>query len=94
MTKGDMEIGVSDNEYVDDTVFSFETQEDYEVITPLIVKHFARSGFEVHNGSNGNNSKYMVLIVQKIKVDLQTQHIMMANFYLQSVGRKIFISQW
>ncbi len=38
---------------------------DCEMITPLIVKHFARWSRELHVGFNGNNSKFVVLIRAK-----------------------------
>ncbi len=58
-------MGVSNNEYADDTTFTFETREDYELLTPLIVKLLARRGLEVHVGSNGTKSKSVVLFCAK-----------------------------
>jgi len=64
-TKGDLDLWVSDNEYANDTTFTFETLEDCELLTLLIVKHFARWGLEVHVGSNGTDSKSVVLFCAK-----------------------------
>jgi len=38
------------------------------MITPLIVKHFAHWGLDVHVGSNGNNSKFEVLFCAKDQI--------------------------
>ena len=59
--KGDLEIEVSDREYADDTSFTFESREDCERLTPLIVKCFSRWDLEVHVGFEDNDSKTEIL---------------------------------
>ncbi len=93
-TKGNLEFGVSDSEYAHDTTFTFETREDCDLLTPLIVNRFALWGLEVHVGSNGTDLNPWSFSVQKITDVIQIQQIMMAQIYLQSVGREIFTSQW
>jgi len=61
-TKADLDI---DHEYADDITFTFETREDCARITPLILKHVSRWGFEVHVGSKDNNSKSEDLVCAK-----------------------------
>jgi hypothetical protein len=63
--KGDLEIEVSDNEYANDTTFTFESREDCERLTPLIVTHFSRWGLEVHVGYEENDSKSEILFCAK-----------------------------
>jgi len=48
------EVIVIDSEYADDTVFLFETRDDCDLLTPLMVKHFYRWGLEVHVGIETN----------------------------------------
>ena len=56
------EVIVTDSKYADDTVFIFETRDDCELVTPLMVKHFDRWGLEVHVGTETNTmSKSEVL---------------------------------
>lgn len=64
-TKGDLEFDVTDSEYADDTVFTFESREDCERITPQIVKHFTRWGLEVHVGAENRSSKSEILFCAK-----------------------------
>jgi hypothetical protein len=79
MTKVDLEIKVSDSEYANDTTFTFESREDCEKITYLIVKHFSRWGLESHVGFEDNASKSKILSAQnKILGVMQIQLIMMS----------------
>ena len=64
-TKGDMEIAVSDSEYADDTAFTFDSREECAKMTPLIIKHFARWGLEVHVGTEEKESKSEILFCAK-----------------------------
>jgi hypothetical protein len=64
-TKGELDTTVADSEYADDTAFTFESREDCEKTTPLIFKHFARWGLEVHVGTNDATSKSEILFCAK-----------------------------
>ena len=59
--KGDLDFGVGDSEYADDTAFAFTSREDCARMTPAVVKHFARWGMEVHVGTDTKGSKSEVL---------------------------------
>jgi len=41
--------------------FTFESREDCERLTPLIVKHFSRWGLEVHVGFEDNDSQSEII---------------------------------
>jgi hypothetical protein len=56
-TKGDMKINISDWEYANDTAFNFEYRDECIKVIPLIIKHLARWGLEVHIGTKEKDSK-------------------------------------
>jgi len=56
---------VADSEYADDTAFTFESREDCAKTTPVIFKHFARWGLEVHVGTDDATSKSEILFCAK-----------------------------
>ena len=55
------EFSLSDSEYADDTGFVFTSREDTQRMTPLVVKHFARWGMQVHVGKDDKGSKSEIL---------------------------------
>ena len=55
-TKGE-DFGLEDSEYADDTAVLFESRENVEEFTPLLIAHFQRFGMEVHTGDINQPNK-------------------------------------
>ena len=68
MTSGD-EFTIADSEYADDTALPFESRDDVEEQTPMVLAHFQRWGMEVHvgfdDGVTRKESKSEILFVSK-----------------------------
>ena len=55
------DFDLSDSEYADDTAVLFVSRDDVVESTPVMIGHFARFGMDIHVGSEGNDSKSVVL---------------------------------
>ena len=54
---------VSDSEYADDTAVLFDSRPTTEKYSPLLVKHFAEYGMEVHVGDDRFSDKIPKTVV-------------------------------
>ena len=55
------ELSLPDSEYADDTAVLFQSREETEVYSPLLIQHFRRWGLEIHVGTAKKKSKTEVL---------------------------------
>ena len=86
-----MEIAISDSEYADNTAFTFDSREECEKMTPLIIKQFARWGLEVLVGTEEKESKSEILFcAKKIRDVIQILQNTTALIYLRSDGEAVF----
>ena len=63
-------IRLQDSEYADDTGIPFDSREDLETETPILINHFRRFGMEIHlgNRTTEKDSKSEILFVAKPQI--------------------------
>ena len=52
-----VEFSLQDSEYADDTAVVFDSRDDLETYTPLLIEHFERFGMQVHVGYRNEPNK-------------------------------------
>ena len=88
-TKGDTEINILDSEYANDTAFTFDSREECEIVTPLIIKHFAHWGLKFMSVQRKKTPNQRSCSSQKVRDVTQILQTTMAMIYSRFDGKAV-----